>query len=389
MIKEPRQRRFGLNYVPSRNWYYCWNDWDAESIARDFDAIAALEVDHLRVMTLWPYFQPNATRVSPAHLARLRELMELAAERNLDVLLCPLTGWLSGYRFLPPDVDPLAIFRDPAVFERSTLYFEALLETVSENSRFLGFDLGNEINVLAPHLPASDGDSWGKKLTSWLRPRMGGKWIVNGVDHNPWFNGLTFSARHLVEEYDAVTVHAWPLFTGCLLRGGLADAPSAHLSAFLTQMCRDQMSRAGVEKPVWIQEFGCSSLWGSEEEKAAYLAASVENAVRAGATWFTWWCSHDIDRQFRFDPLEYDLGLLSTENSEKPLAAIFRNLIREYRHSPAETAPLFPFDPSFEPALIQQLGPGNGIAQNLQTTAWREFDRYLASPDTPLARHIT
>ena len=54
--------RFGVNYTPSRNWWFCWNDWDAASIERDLDAIAGLGADHLRIMLVWP------AKYSPAAL---------------------------------------------------------------------------------------------------------------------------------------------------------------------------------------------------------------------------------------------------------------------------------------------------------------------------------
>jgi hypothetical protein len=56
---DPARHRFGVNYTPSRRWWFCWNDWDADSIQRDLDAIAALGADHLRLLLIWPYFQPN------------------------------------------------------------------------------------------------------------------------------------------------------------------------------------------------------------------------------------------------------------------------------------------------------------------------------------------
>jgi hypothetical protein len=37
------RHRFGVNYTPSHNWWYCWNDWDSYPIKRDLDAIAAHE----------------------------------------------------------------------------------------------------------------------------------------------------------------------------------------------------------------------------------------------------------------------------------------------------------------------------------------------------------
>jgi endo-1,4-beta-mannosidase len=378
-MKKDRSIRFGLNYVPSQKWYYCWNDWSDDEIAADFDAMAALEIDHVRVMLVWPWFQPNPQVISEAHLDRLRSLMQIAAERNIDVLVCALTGWLSGYYFIPPNVTPLDVFRSPGVIDQIHVYFSSLLSVLREFTNFLGIDLGNEINMLAPDLPAREGDAWAYDLTMWLRRHMAGKWIVNGVDHQPWFMGKSFSSRHLIECYDVITLHAWPLFTSCLMRGGLTDPPACELSGFLTRMCRHMMTEMGQQKPIWIQEFGCSCEWGSLSEQEIYLRRSVENAIKAGATLFTWWCSHEIDPRYRFGSLEYDLGLLSTSNRPKPLANVFRSLIDEFADVPVSgfPEPDFDFGEHFSPRVTQHFDDVDGQEQNLSTTTWAAFQRFL------------
>src|SRR5580692_13196853 len=95
------RHRFGVNYTPSHNWWFCWNDWNADPIKRDLDAIAALGADHLRLMLIWPFFQPNPKWVSTAHLEHLDQLLTLMGERNLDALVTAFTGQLSGWYFLP------------------------------------------------------------------------------------------------------------------------------------------------------------------------------------------------------------------------------------------------------------------------------------------------
>ena len=377
-----RSVRFGLNYIPSRRWYYCWNDWNADEIAEDFDAVAALGVDHLRVQLIWSYFQPNPTYVSPLHLKRLEQLMELAGERGLDVQVSALTGFLSGYRFLPPDVAPEDVFVKEDVFLQSTRFLDAVVNAIGGRDNFLGFDLGNEINVLSPYLPLADGDAWGRRMIDFLRPKMNGKWIVNGVDHNPWFNGCTFSTRHLAADYDAVCLHAWPLFTGCLLQGKLAEARSIRLAAFMTYMARFAVAREGKNKPIWLQEFGCSAEWGDPQERESFLRQSVPLAIQAGATWFTWWCSHDIDPRYRFSALEYDLGLLTLDNRPKPLAAVYRELIEEFSEStlPVPVAPekaLPGIEADFAPKMLKKLPGEQWIEQNLETNTWQLFNRFL------------
>ncbi len=96
------RHRFGVNYTPSHNWYFCWNDWNPDPIRRDLDAVAALGADHMRIMLVWPFFQPNPKWVSPAHLDRLDQLLTIAGERHLEVLVTAFTGQLSGWFFLPP-----------------------------------------------------------------------------------------------------------------------------------------------------------------------------------------------------------------------------------------------------------------------------------------------
>src|SRR4051794_29430251 len=88
------RHRFGVNYTPSHDWWFCWNDWNADPIKRDLDAIAALGADHLRLMLIWPFFQPNPKWVSTAHLERLDQLLALMADRQLDALVTAFTGQL-------------------------------------------------------------------------------------------------------------------------------------------------------------------------------------------------------------------------------------------------------------------------------------------------------
>lgn len=92
-----RNIRFGVNYVPSKNWWYSWMDWDADSINRDLQAVGSLGMDHIRIHCLWPYFQPNSVYVSEMALDRLLQLLGLADAADLDVEITVFDGWLSGF----------------------------------------------------------------------------------------------------------------------------------------------------------------------------------------------------------------------------------------------------------------------------------------------------
>ncbi|MGC1372492.1 MAG: hypothetical protein WA824_10180, partial [Candidatus Sulfotelmatobacter sp.] len=135
------RHRFGVNYTPSKNWWFCWNEWDALAIERDLDAIASLGADHLRILLIWPYFQPNPTWVSPLHLERLDQLLTLMAERHLDAVITVFTGQLSGWYFLPPFNKPgAAFFTDGGIWKAQELIVRQLARVIAAKENIIGFD---------------------------------------------------------------------------------------------------------------------------------------------------------------------------------------------------------------------------------------------------------
>src|SRR6266567_9356514 len=138
------RHRFGVNYTPSHNWWFCWNDWNADPIKRDLDAIAALGADHLRLMLVWPFFQPNKKWVSTAHLEHLDQLLSLMAERQLDALVTAFTGQLSGWYFLP-SFNRLSegFYTDTKMWAAEELYVRQLARIMKPHPNVIGFDFGN------------------------------------------------------------------------------------------------------------------------------------------------------------------------------------------------------------------------------------------------------
>jgi endo-1,4-beta-mannosidase len=324
--------RFGVNYVPSRKWWYCWNDFHADEIARDFDAIALLGADHIRIMLLWPYFQPNRTWISGAHLDRLEVLMSLAKERNLDVCVTMLTGWLSGWAFRPTFDRPDDFYTAQELQEPVEQYFRACGERLNRHANFSGFDLGNEINCCWKSKNTTEGDAWMGSILDLCESISPQAVHVNGVDHQPWFYQDTFSAAGLAQRQKLIPIHAWIEFTGALKRGGSSDRVCTHLAPAMAALTR---AYAGEPtKPVWLQEFGTSSHWVEEEKIPDFLTDAIYAGVKGGICQFTWWASHDILPEYQFNPMEYDMGLIDTENRLKPAGLAFQKLAREFAGKP-------------------------------------------------------
>jgi endo-1,4-beta-mannosidase len=315
--------RFGVNYTPSHNWWFCWNDWDADPIRRDLDAIASLAADHLRLLLIWPYFQPNPKWVSSLHLERLDQLLTLMAERHLDALITVFTGQLSGWYFLPPfNKTGEAFFTDAGMWAAQELFIRELARVVAGHDNVIGFDLGNEINTCwSAGMDA--GDAWMARMFQMIDSVLPGHLNVNGVDHHPWFEPTTFSPQVLAHQRMPV-IHCYPWWTGALKYGGPMDPPSVRLLAGMAALVR---SYAGSpQKPVWAGEFNTCIEALTEKQQAAWLERAVNAAIEEGVGWFTYWDSHDVDRRFAFNSVEYSLGLMTNDGRVKEQGRMFREL---------------------------------------------------------------
>jgi len=347
----PRKLRFGANYVPRKDWWYCWLDWDQQAVVADLSAIAGLGLDHIRIQCLWPFFQPGITNVSERALANLHALLDAADGASLDVEVTVLNGWMSGLSFMPAWVAPLKkpddlkvgnIFTDAQVIDAEKLLFRKLAETIGKHPRFLGFDIGNEMGVLmqAGNNPVSskDADLWAVDMLRYCDEVAPGKFNILGVDHSHWYNDYGFTRSVLANTGHASIVHSYIYFDGVLDRYKYNDAASAHLAAYAVELAyayQDDLTR-----PVWVEEIGVSDRECPHAYQPTYMEHAVRNIAATGKAWgITWWGSHDIDRTDKsFDYYEYGLGLIDQENKPKPLGKKFAELAAELRRTPEPVA---------------------------------------------------
>jgi endo-1,4-beta-mannosidase len=326
---DPTRHRFGVNYTPSHNWWFCWNDWDPAPIQRDLDAIAALGADHLRVLLVWPFFQPNPKWVSPRHLERLDQLLTLMGERHLDALVTVFTGQLSGWYFLPP-FNRLSdgFFTDKVLGDAQDLFVRELARIMKPHSNLIGFDMGNEINTCWS-TDTQTGDAWMSRMFTLMNSVLPDHMNINGVDHLPWFGNTTFSPHALTSMQRMPVMHCYPFWTGAVKYGGAFDPPSTKLLAGMAALIR---SYAGSQqKPVWAGEFNTCIEELSEKRQAQWLETAVLAAIDEGVSWFSYWDSHDVDRRFAFNPLEYSLGLITNDGRVKEQGRVFKQLADAHR----------------------------------------------------------
>jgi endo-1,4-beta-mannosidase len=282
------------------------------------------------MMLMWPDFQPNRKWTSPAHLERLDLFMTLCAKRGLDVQLCMLNGFVSGLKFIPAyivDHSAKEFYGSPLLREPQELFFRSVGRVVARHKNFLGFDLANEIpNAWSTGKDTRTGDAWCSRMLSLCDELAPGKPHVNGA-WGHWFFQDTFSATFMAQRPAIAIMHCYGRYAGA--PGSLLDPPSVTLPASTAALIRAYAN--DPKKPVWCQEFGCTDAWNSESEIAAFIEKTVLDGIEGGVNWFTWWCSHDLNRNMEFDPAEYQFGLLTNDGKLKAQGKAFRKIAEAYR----------------------------------------------------------
>jgi hypothetical protein len=129
--------------------------------------------------------------------------------------------------------------------------------------------------------------------------------------------------------------------------GKAMDPPSVKLLAGMAALIR---SFAGSsEKPVFAGEFNTCIEALPEKGQAEWLDKAVHAAIEQGVSWFSYWDSHDVDRKFEFNPLEYSLGLLTNDGRVKEQGRVFQRLAETYRGKPVNFPRGTPPSPPREP----------------------------------------
>jgi hypothetical protein len=341
-----RRVRFGVNYVPSKNWWFSWGDWDRHSIAADLHDIASLGMDHIRIMLIWPELQPNTTYVRAEYLDRLAELLDLADDHGLDVEVTVLNGAVSGVLFVPPffisssDGKITNVLTDAGAIEREQWLLTRIAERIGRHRRFMGFDLSNEIHWFATPLgmqvTRAQGDAWHDALFATCEQVAPGKIHVSGIDHYPWQTDAFWTRPGLGRAGTMTANHTWAGWTQVIQKYGSLSTPSTHYSEYFIEVIK--AFHADLQRQVWIEETGVSTVWMDAKDIPAWTERSISTMASCDNLFgITWWDSHDLNPKLSgYVNLEYDLGLFTNDRKLKPIGATIKRLIAEYdRHPPA------------------------------------------------------
>ena len=339
----------GVNYWPRRSAMYMWRELDIGEVRDEMAQIAALGFDVVRVFTLAQDFLPQPLTVAPDMVANLVEVARAAKDAGLKVVptlvVINMSGkfwwptWMLDAQGLPAD-----LFSDPTILRSQSLLVETCARALSGDSAIRAFDLANEIDDAQRPRTRDAGWLWASLLANTVRRVAPGTPVQIGA-HLPSLTTENYMrVDDIGEVADEDLMHAYPLY--CDVARSFLDPELVPFSCALTA------GLAGRGRRPLMQEFGlCTAPPGapgqtitddflgrplrqylaSEEEAAAYYDAVLQGLVSTGAAGAYAWCYGDYDsRLFDRAPLatavrERTFGLVRSDGSEKPAAAVFRN----------------------------------------------------------------
>lgn len=333
--------RFGVNYTPTRGWFHHWLDFDLDEVRRDFDALASLGIDHLRLFAVWPYFQPNRGLIRPKALEQLGEMVHEAANRGLDCSVDALQGHLSSFDFLPAWVKTWHrrnLFTDPEVIEGQSRYLREMAASLADEPNFLGMSLGNEFSQFSSAIhpdpssvTASDAEKWLRIMLEACEAGAPGKEHCHSEYDSAFFDGRhPFTPASTARHGALSTVHSW-IFNGTAQQYGGMSEQSFRLAEYLIELARGWA--VDPHRSIWLQEIGAPAPHVAAEDAAEFSARSLQYALDCEGLWgVSWWCSHDVSAELLdFPGLEYSLGLLGNDQRVKPVGETFAQAMRQSR----------------------------------------------------------
>jgi endo-1,4-beta-mannosidase len=339
----------GVNYWPRRSAMYTWREFDPGEIREEMAQIASIGFDVVRIFALAQDFIPLALTVDPTMIARLVEVVQLAADAGLAVVPTLVVINMSGLIWWPNWMldargKPRDLFADPAILQSQVMFAESCATALAGTRAIRAFDLANEIDDAQQPSSREVATRWAAALTAAIRRAAPGIPIRIGAHLPSLTTNNNMRIDDLASVVDEDVMHAYPLYS---------DQARSFLDPELVPFsCALTAALSGRGKPAIMQEFGlCTAPRGSpshtitddflgtptpqylatEEEQAAYYGEVLDGLMRTGAAGAYAWCYGDYDSRlydrapFATAVRERSFGLVRSDGTEKPAADVFRN----------------------------------------------------------------
>ena len=226
----------GVNYWPRRKAMYWWRSFDPWEVRDEFDVIAGLGMDVVRIFLLWDDFQPSPRAVDHNRLRDLSEVCDAAAARGLRLDVTFFTGHMSGPNWVPrwmlddgaghpsPFVRQVVsggsvvgtgyrnMFVDEETLAASRLLVRTVVAAYRDHPAIWMWNLGNEPDLLAHPPTEAIGRGWVADMRNMIADIDGTRPVTCGLHAASLFERNGLRVDQVFAETDVAVMHGYPMY---------------------------------------------------------------------------------------------------------------------------------------------------------------------------------
>jgi len=278
----------GAHWVPAREAMLWPLHFDAASIERDFQRMAALGFNTVRLDLMWAWFEPRPGDYNAEAFAQLDTLVSLAHKYRIYLHPTLFVGGEVGEAWW--DVpwrhgrDPQS---DPDMLRLQTEHAQALGARYANEAAILAWDLTDEPPFwISANTSDSMAVNWTRLVAGGLRRHDHLHPIVAGVSTQDITHG-PFRPDVIAADVNFLSVHPYTIYTPELFPDPMVSERGTYGAAFETALSR------GAGRPVMVQEMGASAAQYAPAKIADFDRTSLYSSLAAGANGFLLWCYTD------------------------------------------------------------------------------------------------
>lgn len=346
-LTEPGQFVVGCNYWASHAGTRMWTDWQADTVAKDFELLAGGGLQTMRVFPLWPDFQPihllrggagsprevrfgelplpetsaGQAGMDEVMLERFAFLADCAQKNGIKLIVGLLTGWMSGRLYVPPALEGLNVITDPFAMQWELRFMRHFVQRFKHHPAIAAWDLGNECNCMAVVPSRAAAWTWTAAITNAIRAEDRSRPVVSGMHSLLPDMNATWAIQDQGELTDVLTTHPYPYFTP------YADQdPVDTIRTILHSTSESRFYGDIGGRPCIAEELGTlGPVLASETIAANFIRSCLYSLWANDCHGLLWWCAFDqhelLHAPYDWNACERELGLIRVDGTAKPVLA--------------------------------------------------------------------
>ncbi len=305
----------GVNYWPSSSGLNMWSEWNLHELEDDIIRMKDVGINLCRFFLFFPDFMPTENKIDPVVVERLISFLDICEKHEIYSMPSFFVGHMSGEDWDVNWRHGRNFLTDKEMLRAEKNYLREIVNNTKHFKYILAWLLSNELpNYVGQQNPEIVA-TWTNEIISTIKktdPKRpvsigDGAWAPEVVsEYDQW----KFQLRKLNKYQDFVGLHYYPRV--------MNPVHHAYTTAFRLRMAQEW------EKPVFVEEFGTSTVLCSEANQAHYYREVFYSSLINNSFGAMGWCLNDFDfedkRPYSHHAFEDKFGIVRTDKSLKPTA---------------------------------------------------------------------